>query len=60
MEGECAVCYQKIPKDRIHYGGVSCYSCRWGGTFYILIVMSEQKGSTSVLVYYVLFYTDVY
>lgn len=28
MEGECAVCYQKIPKDRIHYGGVSCYSCR--------------------------------
>jgi len=28
MEGECAVCYQKIPKDRIHYGGISCYSCR--------------------------------
>jgi len=28
LEGECAVCHQPIPKDRIHYGGVSCYSCR--------------------------------
>jgi len=28
LEGECAVCFQPIPKDRIHYGGISCYSCR--------------------------------
>jgi len=27
-ETECAVCHQPIPKDRVHYGGVSCYSCR--------------------------------
>lgn len=25
---ECAVCHQPIPKDRVHYGGVTCYSCR--------------------------------
>jgi len=25
---ECAVCHQPIPKGRVHYGGVSCYSCR--------------------------------
>ena len=25
---ECAVCRQKTPKTRVHYGGVSCYSCR--------------------------------
>ena len=25
---ECAVCHQKTPKTRVHYGGVSCYSCR--------------------------------
>ena len=25
---ECAVCHQSIPKGRVHYGGVSCYSCR--------------------------------
>jgi len=28
MEANCAVCNQQIPKDRVHYGGVSCYSCR--------------------------------
>jgi len=28
LEAECAVCHQPIPKDRVHYGGVSCYSCR--------------------------------
>lgn len=27
-EAECAVCHQPIPKGRVHYGGVSCYSCR--------------------------------
>jgi len=25
---ECAVCSQPMPKSRLHYGGVSCYSCR--------------------------------
>lgn len=25
---ECLVCDQPIPKARVHYGGVSCYSCR--------------------------------
>lgn len=28
LDAECAVCHQPIAKDRIHYGGVSCYSCR--------------------------------
>merc|ERR1711892_947954 len=27
-DAECAVCHQPIPKGRVHYGGVSCYSCR--------------------------------
>merc|ERR1711981_1035652 len=27
-ESECAVCHQPIPKGRVHYGGVTCYSCR--------------------------------
>jgi len=27
-QAECAVCHQPIPKGRVHYGGVSCYSCR--------------------------------
>ena len=25
---ECLVCLQATPKTRVHYGGVSCYSCR--------------------------------
>merc|ERR1712025_1168582 len=25
---ECLVCHQETPKARVHYGGVSCYSCR--------------------------------
>ena len=25
---ECSVCSQPMPKSRVHYGGVSCYSCR--------------------------------
>ena len=25
---ECAVCHWKTPKTRVHYGSVSCYSCR--------------------------------
>jgi len=28
LDAECAVCHQPIPKDRVHYGGVTCYSCR--------------------------------
>jgi len=27
-ESSCAVCHQPIPQGRVHYGGVSCYSCR--------------------------------
>jgi len=27
-DSECAVCHQHTPKTRVHYGGVSCYSCR--------------------------------
>merc|ERR1712209_271242 len=30
LDAECAVCHQPIQKDRFHYGGVSCYSCRIG------------------------------
>merc|ERR1712106_286722 len=25
---ECFVCNQPMPQSRLHYGGVSCYSCR--------------------------------
>ena len=25
---ECSVCSHPMPKSRVHYGGVSCYSCR--------------------------------
>ena len=30
MEGgiQCAVCHVAMEKTRVHYGGVSCYSCR--------------------------------
>jgi len=28
LDAECSVCHQPIPKDRVHYGGVTCYSCR--------------------------------
>ena len=28
MDAECRVCHVKMPKARVHYGGISCYSCR--------------------------------
>ena len=28
LSAECQVCHKETPKTRIHYGGVSCYSCR--------------------------------
>lgn len=27
-EGVCQVCEQSLPKVRVHYGGITCYSCR--------------------------------
>ena len=27
-ESQCAVCDQRLAKARLHYGGVTCYSCR--------------------------------
>jgi len=28
LSAECHVCHQETTKARVHYGGVSCYSCR--------------------------------
>jgi len=28
FEAECSVCSQPLAKSRVHYGGVTCYSCR--------------------------------
>ena len=28
VESLCKVCEEKVPKARVHYGGVCCYSCR--------------------------------
>ena len=28
VESLCEVCEEKVPKARVHYGGVCCYSCR--------------------------------
>jgi len=28
LSAECHVCHQQTTKARVHYGGVSCYSCR--------------------------------
>eukprot|EP00092_Neocalanus_flemingeri_P022088 GFUD01023957.1.p1 GENE.GFUD01023957.1~~GFUD01023957.1.p1 ORF type:complete len:143 (+),score=19.53 GFUD01023957.1:49-477(+) len=27
-KSQCSVCDMEIPKSRLHYGGISCYSCR--------------------------------
>jgi len=52
LNAECHVCHQETTKARVHYGGVSCYSCRAffrRNTQRPDLPMCKQNGSCTVI-----------